>query len=407
VSVTNTNAELQTFGMNSDAIQAHSEGSGGGSAAAVLAFTATTVKNEVAANIAVGGKGGKGATGGTVTVENSGTLITKGQNSDGIRADSEGGTGGNGAITLSGLALNDGYAADVSIGGNGGTGNTGGNVTAISHGAIETSGVAADGISAMSTGGGGGSALQTTAAGFSGMNVDVGVGGVGGAGDNGGIVNVENYDSITTTGAESRGIFAQSTGGGGGDSQAINIGVGGSNAGKSLKVKLGVSVGRPGASGGNGGDVTVTNNGDITTSAVPAPSSAAALSPAAEIPTNESGIVAQSVGGSGGVGGSALLLPGLSGGDSTFTFSVAVGGGGGEGGVGGGAAVYNHGGTIATSDTESYGIFAQSVGGGGGKGGIATAIPGVLANKTNTLNISASIGGEGGEGQCSGCSHHR
>jgi hypothetical protein len=400
VTVTNTNATLTTAGMNSDAIQAHSEGGGGGNAAAVLAFTATTVKNEVALNLAVGGKGGKGATGGAVTVENSGALITTGQNSDGIRADSEGGTGGNGAITLSGLALNEGYAADISLGGDGGSGDTGGDVTAISHGAIVTTGVKADGISAMSTGGGGGSALQTTAAGLSGMNVDVGVGGVGGSGDNGGIVKVENYDSITTTGAESRGIFAQSTGGGGGDSQAINVGVGGTSEDKSLKVKLTVSVGRPGASGGNGGTVTVTNNGDITTGGMPT-GGVHDLSSAAEIPTYESGIVAQSVGGSGGNGGSALILPGVKGGDSTYTFSVAVGGGGGEGGVGGATSVDNRG-KIITFDTESYGIFAQSIGGGGGKGGIATAIPGVLANGSNTLNISASVGGEGGEGNAAG-----
>jgi hypothetical protein len=129
--------------------------------------------------------------------------------------------------------------------------------------------------------------------------------------------------------------------------------------------------------------------------------SAAALPPAAAIPTNESGIVAQSIGGGGGNGGSALVLPGLSGGDSTYTFSVAVGGGGGEGGVGG-TTIVNNRGTITTSDTESYGIFAQSVGGGGGKGGIVTAIPGVLSNKTDTLNISASIGGEGGEGNVAG-----
>ena len=163
-------------------------------------------------------------------------------------------------------------------------------------------------------------------------------------------------------------------------------------------MKLTTSVGLPGALGGNGGAVTVDNRGDITTGDGVF---VAGLSADGQIATNESGIVAQSTGGGGGLGGNALsLIPGLSGGDSTYTLTVDVGGKGGPGGRGGRVTVSNTA-AVTTFDTESYGIFAQSISDGGGKGGNAVAVPGVLVNKTNTYNIGISVGGEGGEGAAS------
>jgi hypothetical protein len=143
--------------------------------------------------------------------------------------------------------------------------------------------------------------------------------------------------------------------------------------------------------------VTVDNRGDITTGDG---IFVHGLSADGQIATNESGIVAQSTGG-GGLGGNALsLIPGLSGGDSTYTLTVDVGGKGGPGGLGGIVKVSNTA-AITTFDTESYGIFAQSISDGGGKGGNAVAVPGVLVNKTNTFNIGISVGGEGGKGAAS------
>ena len=193
VTITNQ-SELTTHGTESDAIHAYSTGGGGGNAGGLLALTATTAKSSVAMNVAVGGKGGKANEGGDVVVNNYDALMTAGQSSDGIRAASTGGSGGNGAGTLSGLlSYGAGYAANVAVGGDGGTGDPGGDVTVFSAAPIETFGDHADGISAESTGGGGGSAEMTSAAGFrTRVSANVGVGGTGGVGDDGGAVKVDN-----------------------------------------------------------------------------------------------------------------------------------------------------------------------------------------------------------------------
>ena len=125
---------------------------------------------------------------------------------------------------------------------------------------------------AQSVGGSGGSASDAYGV--------VALGGTGAGGGNGGAVTVENYGTISTSQGAifpifvrgSKGIFAQSVGGGGGE--------GGSSGGM-------VSVGGRGGAGGFGSLVQVTNGGSITT-----------------IGDNSGGIFAQSVGGGGGDGGS-------------------------------------------------------------------------------------------------------
>jgi hypothetical protein len=411
VDLTNGSATLQTFGMDSDAIHARSEGGGGGDAGAVLAFTATTAEDSFAADVAVGGSGGSGSFAGGVTADNFGTLITAGKNSYGIRAESVGGSGGDGAFTLSADSsskFNEGYAANVAVGGDGGTGNTGGAVTVNSHGSITTTGDQADGISAQSIGGGGGNSRWTMAVPLrTRVELSIEVGREGGPGDNSGIVEVDNYNNVTTTGAGSLGIVAQSIGGGGGFSQATSVGISFQEAAQpnnpffeADSVSLGATVGMPGASGGDGGQVTVNNSGVITTGG----GYADGISPAGIVATKEYGIFAQSIGGGGGAGGSATsLLPDVANSDSTLSATVDVGGKGGEGGISKLVTVTNKSaGTITTSDTESYGIFAQSIGGGGGAGGIAAASPGILKDGSNKLNVNIAVGGKGGTGNSSG-----
>src|SRR5690606_11023688 len=134
---------------------------------------------------------------------------------------------------------------------------------------------------------------------------------------------------------------------------------------------------------GNGGNVTVTNQGSIH----------------AQGP-NSDGVFAQSIGGSGGSGGSATTgtlvfpikieefeIPAIS-------ANVAVGGQGGGGGSAGEVAVSNSG-EIATSGFLSNGVFAQSVGGSGGKGGHTTNIS-IAYDATFTGKVA--IGGSGGHG---------
>jgi hypothetical protein len=101
------------------------------------------------------------------------------------------------------------------------------------------------------------------------------VGGSGGASGSGKLVNVENTGSITTSGAGSIAIVAQSIGGGGGLGGTGAVGEDGE-----------IGVGGRGGAAGNGGMVTVTQTGDIATSGVAA-----------------HGVLAQSIGGGGGYGG--------------------------------------------------------------------------------------------------------
>ena len=127
--------------------------------------------------------------------------------------------------------------------------------------------------------------------------------------------------------------------------------------------------GSQGASG-NGGDVTVTNDGSITT-----------------LDEGSFGVYAQSVGGGGGQGGHGAI--GLSG-------KVGVGGEGGAAGNGGVVSVTING-DIDTTGGSAHGIFAQSVGGGGG---LAGNIERGLGNDVN-FGIGVGItknGGNGGDG---------
>src|SRR5690606_26779974 len=91
-------------------------------------------------------------------------------------------------------------------------------------------------------------------------------------------VEVTNSGLITTFGPFSYGILAQSVGGGGG--------VGGQGAGDGGGIKsISITVGGDAGSFGHGGDVTVVQSGNIVT-----------------IGAQSFGVMAQSIGGGGGVG---------------------------------------------------------------------------------------------------------
>ncbi|HMQ57279.1 MAG TPA: hypothetical protein PKE65_01905, partial [Rhizobiaceae bacterium] len=95
-----------------------------------------------------GGAGGRGGDGGKVAVNNvsAGTITTDAKGSDGIRVRSAGGEGGSA-----------GGASFASSGNDGGVGGNGGEVWANNDGTIVTKGEISDGIEAESVGGGGGS----------------------------------------------------------------------------------------------------------------------------------------------------------------------------------------------------------------------------------------------------------
>lgn len=402
VTITNQGS-ITTDGDTSHGVLAQSLGGGGGNAGIVLNLIAsapTNTANSMQASLSIGRDGGSGAKSGDVTVTNRGAIHTMSSNSVGILAQSIGGGGGNASKVISGIAGIKGGAGDgfnVAIGGSGGSGGAGGNVsvynltnTGSASPAIETTADGSHGILAMSIGGGGGNGSMTIAAnatwGAQRTNAahvaDVSVGGSGGDGDIGGLVNVVNAAAISTQGEAAHGVIAQSIGGGGGNAGfsfagQLTIGGGATN------VRAGsVSIGRSGGSGNTGGNVNVTNSGSITVSG------------------NKSyGIYAQSIGGGGGDGGSAIAVSSVLTGSATtilksLTHNLSIGGDGGKG-AGSGDVRVEHTGSITSDGDNSYGIFAQSVSGGGGNGGSSYSLPAVIAEE---LGVSWLVGGNGVSG---------
>ena len=274
--------------------------------------------------------GGGGNVGGGVSFTSTGavTIQTSSNSAYGIAAISQGGGGGTGGDAF--------LAGNAGDGGGGGVGRIA-SVTNSGTGSISTNGNAAHGIFVLSVGGGGGT----------GGDVSLSLGGGGGTGGNGGSpgdVSVNNHLDITTNGAGSAGIWAQTIGGRGGDGGAAQICI--------------FCAGGRGASAGTGGSVDVVNNSVIRT-----------------IADNSFGIFAQSIGGYSGNGGGAFGLLSFAGDTSS-------------GGNGGTVHVQTDGGSIHTSGVGSTAIFAQSGGGGGGAGGAGGGLIGF-----------GGSGGAAGDGQ--------
>ncbi|WP_291009949.1 hypothetical protein [Hydrogenophaga sp.] len=412
------NAGLNTSGDNAHGIYAESVGGGGGSGGnsltALIGASGTAKAQTINLSTAIGGKGGEGNNGGVVTVSSQKAVATTGYGAHGIYAQSIGGGGGDGgkANTLS-MVLDQPCGFDkackktakaneanninvqVAVGGNGGGASDGNLVHVINSGTITTQRAGANGIMAESIGGGGGNGGSgTKGLGITEVDVALGVaelaggrigkvqdmnvqvGGNGGASGNGGEVRIQNTGALTTHGSvyvinedeaveQTReggyGIFAHSVGGGGGyaiiDGLLVASGNGGAaNSGATGKVGVGGAAG----SAGNGGTVTVATSGAITTSG-----------------SGAHAVWAESVGGGGGVAGNVnrLAIPVALGevlpsalSETTFGLGLGFGRGGGNGGNGGDVAVVS-GSAITTHGLGAYGIFAHSVGGGGGAAG--------------------------------------
>ncbi|MEB3258126.1 MAG: autotransporter outer membrane beta-barrel domain-containing protein [Cyanobacteriota bacterium] len=121
---------------------------------------------------------------------------------------------------------------------------------------------------------------------------------------------------------------------------------------------------------------------------------------------DSAGIILQSIGMGGGIGGKSSAKnfavaagtfdPELSG-IPTLSTAFSLGGSGGSGGKGG-AVNYWHTGTIATYGGASHGLMAQSIGGGGGSGGDGTASAHAIGSSVATINLSFGLGGSAGSG---------
>ena len=345
---------INTDQKDSIGILAQSIGGGGGNGGLAAAISLGSV--------AVGGQGGPGNTGGDVHLTNGLTVTTGGELAHGLYAQSVGGGGGNGGAALSVAA---GGTLSVSVGGKGGAGGDAGNVVTLDNtGDITTHGASAYAINAQSIGGGGGDGGFAFSAAVLNSPISLSIGGDGNAAGDGKAVNVTSTGAnLTTTNENSHAVYAVSIGGGGGSG-----GIGGAGA---LTFALG--IGGKGNSGGAGGNVDVKLfDGD---------------GEANFIDTDKfmsNGIVARSVGGGGGDGALGV--------GASFVAGLAIGGNGAPGGDAGTVTVENHL-DIVTNGALSNGIFAQSIGGGGGDGATAVSI-----NPIGIITADVTIGGTGGHG---------
>jgi Autotransporter beta-domain len=145
--------------------------------------------------VEIGGLGSGGGNGGIIDLRNGATILTLGNNSSGIFAQSIGGGGGFGA------------GSSASTGANLGNGGNGGDVTIANTNAIQTVGANSHGIFAQSIGGGGGAVSSISNS----TSFLVFAGSTGAAGT-GGDVKITQTGDIFTPGANSFGILAQSQG---------------------------------------------------------------------------------------------------------------------------------------------------------------------------------------------------
>jgi hypothetical protein len=300
-------SNVTTFGGDAAGIFLQSVGGGGGTGGdghTTLSPGAAAAAPDFVGgwSAAVGGSNGSSGDGGGINLNNGGNIATQGGGAYGIFAQSVGGGGGeagNGAVGPNGT---------LTLGGSTGAFGNGGVITLANVGDIQTQGVGATGIFAQSVGGGGGVA----------GNVDQGVGkqtiglipsnASGGGGGNGGNISVWETGAITTFGAGSDGIFAQSVGGGGG--LAGTSGNSGTTPITALLSQAG-SIGNAGSAG----SVSVTENGAIVTHGDRSDGifaqSAGGTGTGGDVTVNvngvvraygdsSDGVVAQSLGGSGG-----------------------------------------------------------------------------------------------------------
>lgn len=203
----NNNKNIITHGLNSDGIFAESIGGGGGvGGKAVIGLTG---KIGLGGEGGAAGDGGNV----TVNQSGGATIETFGVASNGIFAHSVGGGGGiagNVDRLLAKQGINLGIG--VALGRSGGGGGDGGIVDVDVDGNIITHGNSAAGIFAQSVGGGGGVLGELGNEVWGIENLSWQVGSIGAAG-NAGQVDVDLTGNIVTAGNEATGIFAQSSGG--------------------------------------------------------------------------------------------------------------------------------------------------------------------------------------------------
>lgn len=349
---------IRTRGAQADGVLAQSIGGGGG----IGGGGSAVAEGTLSVNLSFGGKGGAGGSGGTIDIANVGVIETYGDASHAMFAQSIGGGGGNGGNltaaaddtpdtvgelwatlkTAVGVEAYEKWAADKN------NAETKENLDALIKDVQDSDGYKSladafkksDFYKEMQSSGKQVSDYLDKQAKGSVKRPDVSLtlsmGGDGGTGNRGGIVNLTHQGSILTAGHLSHGILAQSIGGGGGQGGVAYSS--GTN-----KTNLGATLGGKGGAGNVGGDVNVSNLGTIQTYG-----------------QASYGLLAQSIGGGGGNGVGALSSD-----NKNLVLNFTAGGAGGTGAHGGGVSVINNG-TTHTRGDEAHAVVAQSIGGGGG-----------------------------------------
>ena len=398
---------IATQGPSAKGMFAQSVGGGGGNGGDATAMTQAYIQSNLTVNVALGGDSGNGSAGGTVTAANSGLVLTLGDDSIGVFAQSVGGGGGNGGLgqTNQGAYQSaEGFSVDVSVGvgGKGGTGGHGGAISLYNYidgtnlsadqfpneqrngyGGIMTAGVSSPGLFAQSVGGGGGNAGGGIGDGGGGkVSVKVAVGGAGGAGGDGGYVEIDNGDGgILTGGANSHGIFAQSIGGGGGNGGNATTG-----SGHNPTVYYPQWLATKGAAltGNTYVEQITAGFWDWRKKAADGYDELKDLNDLYEGYQQDNDAVAPTPAGNSGQTA-----------DITVDIGAGVAGAGGAAGDGGNIIILSNGG-IQTLGAGSFGMFGQSVGGGGGTGGMATAATSNDTPKSNYFAAAVGLGGKDG-----------
>ena len=402
-------------------------GKGGSSSARALAVALPDFEGEsfaFTATASVGGAGGAAGAGYNVnaTVDGASYIVTGGHGAHALVAQSiahGGGAGGDASAMGGTIGDADTISATVNtaIGNSGGSGGTARDVTVHLKDTttVYTAGDHANAIVAQSIAGGGGdggmgSTSHNQIGGGFNMTAGIGLGGTGGSGGSAGevIVELDAGTRVTTTGSGSRGIVAQSIAGGGGTGQGGTIGLTAS-AGLAGDGDGGEEAADDdGGDDGGDDDDTLTATATVNVGSTPGTGGVAqqvGISIAGTIDTagdDADGILAQSIGGSGGLAGSVGNDAGSDnfGGDdddTTYTLTATIGGNGGQGNNAAGVGFELTNATITTAGDYADGVVLQSIGGGGGAGGTATA-----DGSEATAGITLGVGGQGGQGGIAG-----
>jgi hypothetical protein len=384
----NLTGRMIVAGQNGVANAVQAVGGGGGTYDLTLRLHDTAdTRDDVAIEGRLGGVSGSNNRGGDIGSTHQGDLLTQGDNTPGALVQSIGGGGGRANLDITSTYGSIG-AANLRLGGESGNDEEGGDIRHEQQGSTATDGAAAHGGVFQSVGGGGGS-LTLMAGGTAeaapaaarflpihrklddgtahgnpkaisraAVTPQVDFGSQGGTLLKGGNVSLGLDGDVATLGDHAVGMVFQSVGAGGG--VANLLGVDG----------VDVSLGGTGGASGAGGDITVTNQGDVLTDGFRA-----------------HGVVLQSIGG----GGGAVFTDA-----ATLNVQLSSGNSG-----DGGDLSFIQDGTILARGAGATALLAQSAAGGGGfvDGGFAGSAGGAGTAGRIELRITGDVGAPGDQGR--------